>query len=311
MSVPLVEKTRLSGVLFNDPRFHALHAPAGARSLVLEHEEDGRPVGALAGVLDGDVFTSGFSAPFGGVDLVKADETPGRIVALVRAAVARLDELGVQTARVRCRPACHGAGEDAVRFALLNAGFVVEEADLAFVLDLRATPDAAAWLAARKAPLRRALRHADPERHELRDADDWERAFALLEANRAVKGRRLSIGLDQVLAVREAFGERIRLAELRRDGAPVAAALTYRASERAELVVAWGDAGHDLERSPMPVLALRLVERAIDEGLHALDLGTSTLVAADGSREPNDGLVQFKRVCGAAAELRPVLVRTR
>ncbi len=102
----------------------------------------------------------------------------------------------------------------------------------------------------------------------------------------------------------------MRLAELRHHGAPVAAALTYRVSASAELVVAWGDAGHTLDRSPMPVLVLRLVERALSEGLRALDLGTSTLSDATGRRIPNDGLVQFKRAVGARAELRPVLARS-
>ena len=79
--------------------------------------------------------------------------------------------------------------------------------------------------------------------------------------------------------------------------------------DTAELVVAWGDAGHDLPWSPMPVLVTALVERALDDGLRALDLGTSTLTDATGRRVPNDGLVQFKCAVGATAELRPVLVR--
>lgn len=293
-----------AAVLFNDPRYHDLHLPPGGRSLVLAHE-----AGTLSGIVEGETFTSGFSAPFGGVDLIRPTEPPAGVCALVAAAAAQLDELGVRTARVRCRPACHGAGEETVRFALLNAGFAVEEADLAFVLDLPASAEA--WLAARKAPFRRAVRHAEPERLELHDTQDWPAAFAVLEANRAARGRTLSIGLEQVLAVRDAFPGAVRLAELRRDGVAVAAALTYRASRDAELVVAWGDAGHDLDWSPMPVLALRLVERAIGDGLAALDLGTSTLPRPDGTRAPNDGLVQFKRNAGARAELRPVLTRAR
>lgn len=299
-----------SAVLFNDPRYHAVHAPTGARSLVLAHRRDDRLVGTLAGVLEDERFTSGFSAPFGGVDVERPDETPSRICALVDDAVAQLDALGVRETIVRCRPACHApATEDAIRFALLNAGFAVAEADLSFTLDLRDVADADAWLAARKRELRRAIRQVEPERLRLQDSDDWERAFAILEANRAARGRALSIDLERVLAVREVFGDAIRLAELRHDDRPVAAALTYRASAAADLVVAWGDAGHDLPRSPMPVLALRLVERALDDGLTALDLGTSTLPDADGHRVPNDGLVQFKRAVGATAELRPVLVR--
>jgi hypothetical protein len=300
-----------SAVLFNDPRYHAVHVPSGARSLVLAHRQDDRLVGTLAGVLEDERFTSGFSAPFGGVDLERADETPSRICALVDDAVAQLDALGVRESVVRCRPACHAPGtEDAVRFALLNAGFAVDEADLSFTLDLAGLPDGDAWLAARKRELRRAVRNAGPDDFTFTDARDWPAAFALLQANREARGRELSVTLERVLAVREAFGDRIRLAELRHaDGTAVAAALTYRVSAAAELVVAWGDADHDLSHSPMPVLVLRLVERALDEGLRALDLGTSTLPDDDGHRVPNDGLVQFKRAVGATAELRPVLRR--
>jgi len=303
MSLPSV-------AIFNDPRYHALHAPPGARSLVLTHHENDRLVGSLAGVAHEGRFTSGYSAPFGGIDLVRPDETPGRVCALVDDIVGQLQELGVDEAVVRCRPACHGPAEDAVRFALLNAGFAVREADLNFTLPLDGLADAQAWLAARKREFRRALRQADPDAFTFGPAREWDVAFALLEANRSARGRALSIDLGRVLAVREAFGEQIRLCELRHDDVPVAAALTYRASPAAELVVAWGDAGHALPRSPMPVLVLRLVERALAEGLQALDLGTSTVPDADGRRIPNDGLVQFKRVVGARADLRPVLSRS-
>lgn len=302
-------------VLFNDPRYHALHAPPEARSLVVSHhDEDGRLVGALAGVLDDGVLTSGYSAPFGGVGLVRGDETPGRITSLVDDVVAQLDGHDVAQTVVRCAPRCHLAAEDAVRFALLNAGFAVAEADLSFTLDLAPYESAAAWLAARKKPLRRAHREAEADRLAFGDAEDWETAFSVLVANRAARGRTLSIDLPRVRAVREEFGDAIRLAELREgDAPPVAAALTYRVTTRTELVVAWGDAP-DLDRSPMPVLVERLVDRALTEGLDALDLGTSTLPAggAGGSRRvPNDGLVQFKRALGAIAELRPVLQRRR
>ncbi|WP_372790162.1 GNAT family N-acetyltransferase [Paraconexibacter sp.] len=303
MSLPSV-------AIFNDPRYHALHAPSGARSLVLSHHEGDRLVGSLAGVVHENRFTSGFSAPFGGVDLERPDETPARICALVDDVVGQLRDQDVDEALVRCRPGCHGAGEDAVRFALLNAGFAVREADLSFTLDLAGLSDASDWLAQRKREFRRAVRQADPSAFAFGAARDWPHAFGILEANRAARGRSLSIDLDRVLAVRDAFGDAVRLAELRHDDVPVAAALTYRASPTAELVVAWGDAGHDLPRSPMPVLVLRLVERAIAEGLRALDLGTSTLPDPSGRRVPNDGLVQFKRILGARAELRPVLARS-
>ena len=71
-----------------------------------------------------------------------------------------------------------------------------------------------------------------------------------------------------------------------------------------ELVVYWGDAGHELPRSPMNVLAHALVARSLDEGVRSLDIGPSSI---DGV--PDQGLIQFKRSIGAREDLRLHLVR--
>lgn len=301
--------------LFNDPAFHALN---GAEGIVLEHAG----VGALGGaLLDGGTrFVSGHSAPFGGFDLLRARETPVRIAALVDDALARLAELGVHSVQLRLPPACHHAAADTLLFTLLNRGFAVADADLAFHLDLRPFATADDYVAALKPPARRALRHAEAAEWslaeaaewELAEADDstsWDRGFALLDANRAAKGRALSIDGAYVERARHAFPGRVRLAELRHGG-PVAAALSYRVRPHVELVVAWGDAGHALERSPMNRLAYELVARALAEDVAVLDLGTSTLPTPGGGRVANDGLVQFKHSVGAAAQLRLTLERT-
>ncbi len=88
-------------------------------------------------------------------------------------------------------------------------------------------------------------------------------------------------------------------------GRSCAAALLYRVAPGRELVVYWGDAGHDLPRSPMNVLALRLVELALAEGARTLDLGISSV---DGV--PDQGLIQFKRSVLARESLRLDLVRS-
>jgi Acetyltransferase (GNAT) domain len=91
----------------------------------------------------------------------------------------------------------------------------------------------------------------------------------------------------------------------------IAAALVYRVRPRRDLVVAWGDGEHDLERSPMNLLAYRLVESALSEGVRTLDLGISNEhePGPHGALEPNAGLVQFKQSVLARIEPRLTLVR--
>ncbi len=288
--------------LFNDPAFHALN---GVEGILLAHE----PVGVLGGVLLGDRFVSGHSAPFGGFDLARSRETPARVGALVDDALAQLAALGARDVTLRLPPACHHAACETIAFTLLNRGFAVAETDLAFHLDLRRYASAEDYAAALKPPARRALRHAAAEPWALAEADDaaaWDRGFALLDANRAAKGRELSVDRAYVERARHAFPGRVRLTELRHAGHAVAAALTYRVRPHVELVVAWGDAGHALERSPMNWLVHELVARALEERVELLDLGTSTLPDGD-RRVPNDGLIQFKQSVGASAQVRLVL----
>lgn len=324
---------------FNRAAFHALNAGPWDEVLRLEHDEDGRPVGALSGVLRDGTLTCGHSAPFGGVDLARPRETPARIAATVDATLAAAAAAGAHTVRVRCRPDAYGTNEPGVLFALLNRGFRVESADLAYVLDLAATPTAAAYVAALKSPARRALKHltgVDPRpAHETggpgdrtarstdapgeriggpwsfrpaTDDADWRAAHALLSANRAAKGRRLALNADYVLHARAALPGVVRMFVLEHDGRPCAAALVYVVAPGAWYVVAWGDAGHDLPRSPMNLLALRTVEAALADGARLLDLGVSSVPDGDGlAIDP--GLAQFKTSILARPQTRLTLVR--
>lgn len=311
-SSPATTPKSVTPSIFNDPAFHALN---GVDGLFLEHVDDGRAVGALGGALIGDRFVSGHSAPFGGVDLARERETPALIAALVDGVLARLASLGVTEVVVRCPPACHHASNDAVVFTLLNRGFVVADADLNFHIDLRGFASLDDYVGALRSPARRALRHAAQEPWSVVEAGDdvepWDRGFALLQENRERKGWRLSIDRAYVERARRTFPALIRMLELRHDGRAVASALTYRVRPRVEVVVSWGDAGHELQRSPMNRLALEVVRRALAEDVALVDLGTSTVPDTDGPgrRVASDGLIQFKHSVGAASQVRLTLQR--
>ena len=294
-------------LLFNRDDFHALNLRPGQRAVRIDHHDAGRLVGSLVGVRDGDVVTCGHSAPFGGPDLVRDAETAANVVALLERAVGELDADGVRTIRVRCRPAFLSGSETTVQFALLNLGFRVEACELGFHIDLEPLDGIGAYVAGLRSPARRALRHGLAEPFALREAEDdarWDTGYDLLAANRAAKGRRLALDAGYVRAARDAFPGRVRMAVLEHAGRPCAAALTYRVLPGRELVVYWGDADHELPRSPMNVLAHAMVARALGEGVRSLDIGPSSIAGV-----PDQGLIQFKRSVGARESLRLDLVR--
>jgi hypothetical protein len=303
--------------LFNDDTFHALNITGEQRVIHTEaRDEEGRTVGSLGGVLEGDAFTSGFSAPFGGIDLTRERETPANVALVVEDAVAQLRAAGARRLRIKLPPACYGESEPLVQFTLLNRGFQVERCELNQHIDLESLPDSDAYLERLKSPARRALRKllldSDLRLCPAETEREWDRAYATLVTNRAAKGRSLSLSREYLERARTSLGtQTVRMYELLAGERAIAAALVYRVRPQRDLVVAWGDGEHGLERSPMNLLAYRLVERALAEGSSTLDLGISNEheSSPDGALPPNDGLVQFKQSVLAKIQPRLTLVR--
>ncbi len=301
--------------LFNQPEFHALNLRE--EQTVLEahaNDNEGRLIGIFGAVRDADGLVNGYSAPFGGVDFARPRETAVNVAALVDEALAQFRNTGVSQLRVKLPPACYGENEQLVQFTLLNRGFSVERCELNQHIDLTDLATAEAYVQRLKSPARRALQWPagqDLTFAEAHEPADWDRAYDTLAANRAARGRRLSLSRDYVERARLALGERVRMFELVSEDRSVAAALIYRVKEHKELVVAWGDGVHKLEHSPMNVLAYRVVERALADHVSTLDLGISNenQPGPDGWLVANGGLVQFKQSVLGQIEPRLTLVR--
>jgi hypothetical protein len=301
--------------LFNEDRFHALNLRDGQRVVRAEvHDDDGRVIGSLGGVLEGVELTCGYSAPFGGLDLARDRETPANVARVLREALERLSEQGVRTLRVKLPPACYGESEPLVQFTLLNAGFRVERCELNQHVDLQTLGGIDAYVERLKSPARRALGKLLAAEFCFRRAEteaEWDRAYATLSANRAIKGRSLALSRDYLARARVNLGESVRMYELCSAERPIAAALVYRVRPRCDLVVAWGDREHRLERSPMNLLAYRVIESSLADGVRTLDLGISNepTQGTDGALQPNAGLVQFKQSVLGKIQPRFTLVR--
>jgi Acetyltransferase (GNAT) domain len=304
---PIAPTDHLS--LFNLPAFHDLTLKAGQRRLQLDHYADDRLVGSLVGVVTGDEFASGFSAPFGGVDLVRETETLPRMIDLLAATCAELDRQGIGTIRCHARPPIYSRADVNMQFALLSSGFVVESWELNQHFDLAGMATAGDYVARLGWRGRRDLRRAAAQ--GLAFAEDLEPAqraesYEVLRVNREAKGRPMRLPPDYLEGLRSLLPGRIRTFSLRDSGVACAAAVVYLIRPGRWLLVYWGDAMHQLEQSPMNLLAYELAARALSDGIDLIDLGISSAYG-----QLNAGLAQFKESIGAQSTLRFEFVRRR
>jgi Acetyltransferase (GNAT) domain len=293
--------------LFNLPEFHALTLKEGQQRLQLDYVADDRLIGSLVGVVTGDEFASGFSAPFGGVDLVRESESLPRIIDLVEDACVRLGDRGLRTVRVHAPPPIYSRAETHVQFALLSHGFAVEATELNQHLDLTGLESIETYVERLGRRGRRDLRLSWSQGLVHReDVESGQRAeaYEILKANREAKGRPMRLSFGYLEGLRTALPGRIRWFSLLTGGRTCAAAVTYLVRPSEWLLVYWGDSGHHLADSPMNLLAFKLVEAALAERIELLDLGISS---AYGTLNP--GLAQFKEKVGAQSSLRFDFVR--
>ncbi len=289
-------------LLFNDPRYSSHNVKTGQKYQRFDAFSCGKWQGSLAGVRQGSVFTSGFSAPFGGFDVENSRATTAALQDLVDDLLEQVWASGVYALRIRLRPCFYSENEQTLLFFLLNRGFEVEHAELNQHVCLQNIPGPDVYLAGLRPPARRAVRHGLATSYAFVEAatnEEWQAAYDLLAANRATKGRRLRFSFEYLRDMRDTFPRAIRMHVLSQHDRPVAAALVYRLLSCRDYVVAWGDALHDLKRSPMNLLAYHLIETALSQKILSLDLGISSLEGI-----PDTGLCRFKRSLGARSTVR-------
>jgi Acetyltransferase (GNAT) domain len=292
---------------FNLPVFHELTLAEGQTRLQMDHHADDRLIGSLVGVVTGEEFACGFSAPFGGIDLVRETESPSRILELVETACEDLASRGINTIRVHARPPIYSRAEVSIQFALLSRGFRIESFEINQHLDLVGLESADQYAARLGTRGRRDLRYAAGLGLEFReDVEPGQRAeaYEILRANHEQKGRPLRLSLDYLEKMGAALPGRVRFFSLVAGGRTCASAVTYLIRPGRWLLVYWGDAAHNLAQSPMYLLAFKLVERALAEEIVLLDLGISSVYG-----ELNAGLAQFKDKIGGQSTLRFEFVR--
>lgn len=279
--------------LFNTERFLAL------RDTEAEYQDlacDGVTLGDVA-VVDG---VNGWRAPFGGIDWRRQYWSPQMIHGAI------CDHDWGELREIRCKPTVLTSNEAPAINALLCAGWTIAGAELDFLIPLASVDGWASGLPRQTVHAVNRGVDAGMSHSFAMSEDAWMECYGLLQANRAAKGRALSLDLDYVLALREALGDLARMhAMFDAEERLVAAALVYRIAAEVDLVQWHGDLpDHGLGFSPMPALVSSYVSDAVNTGASFLDLGISSVNGV-----PDRGLCQFKRSVGALACQRLVLRR--
>ena len=300
-------------VLWNTAAYAALRAEMAGRR-TYEHQADGsRTLGSFTGVVISDEgrrsWCSGYMAPYGGVDYCRDHESVDRVAELVAAVVGDARAAGLDEIVVRAKPPHYSDVEAYTAFQLMNDGFVATATELNAYVDLRPFADHDAYEASLRKETRKALRGARgqslvTELADDADTDAWRAGHEVLRLNRQAKGRPMYLTLPYLCAIRAAFPGLVRMVITRRDAQVVAASVIYRMARARDYVVYWGDAGHELGHSPMPLLASEVLRHCLDTGAATVDLG---ICSSGGTANP--GLVQFKRSMGARFETRLELSR--
>jgi hypothetical protein len=291
-------------LMFNDAAYLATVVGPGLAAWRYEHLEGRVPVGSWVCVRRDTTLECGFHAPFAGPDVI-GDPPADAVLAFLSGGVERARSEGVTDILVRSRPLSYGPAEHVVQYGMVNLGFSLEVCDLSYSIELGGLGTMSSYEQAlasgQRTKLRQVLSLASEFSHSAGDDEpEWRLGYEILAENRRVKDRRMSIGFDYLMKLKDVFPDRIDMMVLRVDGSPCAAALVYRVLPDVVLLVSWGDAHHNLRRSPMNLLAAHLTVWCAQSGARLLDLGRAS---EDGPA--NLGLMQFKRSVLGVPEIRP------
>lgn len=301
--------------LYNHPDFSGLNVCEGQRYHRIDYQIDGRIVGSFAGVIVGEKFTSGFSAGFGGPDLVREQERLEVVIAFVDHCIAELEGLGVRTIEVRAKPQHYSDNEHYLEFAMLRNGFRPCDENLNFFIDVRSYRTHDDYVDSLRHAPRRQLKLALAQMYtwgESQTAQQLRAAYDVLVQSRERHGANLSLSFEYLQHLGNTFPGRLRFFSLDANAGMVAACLVYVIAGPHVQVMYWGD---QLVREPripgsappiavMNLVAYRIVEQALAEGWRTIDLGPSTSAS-----NVNFGNCAFKSSINARTNFRRTFIR--
>ncbi|HZF79600.1 MAG TPA: GNAT family N-acetyltransferase [Rubrivivax sp.] len=293
--------TALPGCLFQSPAFFRLHAVQ--HGVFFEWVQDGRVLACIHFTPgEAGLWRSPARGTFAGYAWV--DELrPEDLFAFHDAVMARLLALGARRVEILPAPMAHDPDRFSQQLYLLRSrGFDITQCDLnqSLEVDGRALAERMSYGNVKR------LRKCEREGlvTSALPLSDLPEVHATLSANRASKGHAMSMSLAALQDMASALPDALQLFGCRAMGEMAAAAVCVRLSAEVMYVFCWGDRPGYGSLSPVVPVAQAIYAHCQATGVRQLDVGTSTV-----DREPNFGLLQFKRGLGFGSSLKLRLAR--
>jgi hypothetical protein len=290
------KSAQVLGGLFHQPAFFRLHA-AGPASY-FQWADDERVAASIhfTAAADG-LWRSPARGTFAGY-ACRPDLPVEESFAFHDAVEARLAAQGARRIEVLPAPMAHDPVAFANQLYLLSArGYEITQCDLNQGLEVNMTPLTDRMTYGNVKRLRKCKREglsAQPL-----PANSLGDVYDTLAVNRASKGHAMSMTLTQLQTMADTFPDALALFGCRDGERLAAAALCLRLSAAVMYVFYWGDQPGYGSLSPVVPLAEAIYSYCQEHGVRLLDVGTSTV-----DREPNFGLLQFKRGLGFTESLK-------
>jgi hypothetical protein len=289
------------GSLFHSAEFFELHAQDGG--VYFEWEQDGRVVATIHFTPSGDGrWRSPGRGTYAGFS-TSADIHSEHLYAFHDAVLARLVALGARHVEILLAPMAHDPVAFSNQTHLLHArGYAVTQCDVnhSLVVDSQGMAERMSY--GNQKRLRKCARKGLHGR--LLPPSALPQVYDTLAANRLSKGHAMSMSLEQLQAMQKTFPAAMLLFGCQSGDTQAAAALCLRLSAEVLYVFYWGDRPGHANLSPVVSVAEAVYAHCQTEGIRLLDVGTSSV-----DREPNFGLIQFKRSLGFAESLKLRMAR--
>ncbi|SDL04380.1 Acetyltransferase (GNAT) domain-containing protein [Catalinimonas alkaloidigena] len=283
--------------LFNRPEFIAFQALPALHTLRLHQPRTDQVEALWHMAIHDQVGYSPWRATFGGPQFV-ATLPPPRLAELLQQgdALARHEKLRALV--IRTFPAFYDpAGHALLTHALLQHGYALEATDLTYFLALRRDGFEKGLHTTGRKKLRRAERHGFTF-HEEEPAFAPE-AYQIIAATRQRKGYPVTLSEESLLAHLRALPDYYRLFSVRRSGRTAAVGLVVVISPSILYTFYVGDVEEFRTHSPAVMLYQGIYYWGVTKGYRLLDFGIGT-----DQTEPNEGLMQFKRMLGGEPSLK-------
>jgi len=290
------------GSLFHQPEFFRLHA--GGKGLFFQWESDGK---VEASIHFTEVATGVWRSPARGTYAgyaAAADLGLDQLFAFHEAVEAELVRRGAASIEVLPAPMAHDPEAFSKAFYLLRSrGFSLDHCDLNHAMAVTAVPLADRMTYGNRKRVRKAEREGLTVRQV--GMDCLPAVYDTIAANRAMKGNTVSMQLEQLEEMARLFPDRMLLFAMPDGEQYAASAICLRLSKTVLYVFYWGDRPGYSALSPVVALAAAIYGYCQETGIGLLDAGTSTV-----DREPNHGLIQFKRNLGFEESLKVRMVKS-